>query len=256
MPKPTEIAAASPSSTVVLVRDAPDAPEIYLVRRRRDASAWGGAYVFPGGVLEETDRRVSACCRGLSEADANRLLCVRQQGLAWYSAAIRELFEETGVLLADHELAPDEVAAARDALNAASLDWQAWLQRHDVALRCDRLKYFSHWITPDIFPRRYTTRFFLARMPQDQSAGHDGVELTDARWLSAERALIAASAGELSLRFPTIRTLEQLRPHASGDELLRWAEQCERDGVETIYPVMPDGQRRAAPQLRIVTGVE
>ena len=140
----SEVPVARPSSTVVLARNATQAPELLLVRRH-ERSAFGGAYAFPGGVLEDADARVADHCVGITPAAADALLNVAD-GLAWFSAAVRELFEESGVLLATVGRRDVDLGAARDALNDGTLDWQAFVHESALRLQCDALHYFSFWI--------------------------------------------------------------------------------------------------------------
>lgn len=242
------MAQARPSSTVVLARDADDAPEVYLVRRN-ESSTYSDAYVFPGGVVDHTDRDVLTHCCGLSAHDADRLLCVENCGIDYYVAAIRELFEETGVLLAEHATTAGKLEQARGRLNDLSLDWSRFVAECGVSLRCDSLHYFSHWITPDVLPRRYSTRFFVARMPGEQEARYDPAELTDARWMTPADALRGGEQGELKLHFPTLCTLKALAKHDSVDALIDWADECARDGVQAIHPVLPPDDPRATLQI-------
>lgn len=245
----SEIAVARLSSTVVLVRASGGAPELLLVRRHQ-RSAFGGAHAFPGGVLEATDALVAEYCAGIAPAEADALLSV-ENGLAYYSAAIRELFEESGVLLASVGRRSVDLAAARDALNEGVLDWRTFVVDNEVRLDCGALHYFSFWITPVALPRRFSTRFFLAAMPEDQDAEHCGGELTDSCWLSAGDALAACRAGTISLHFPTLRTLEALAPHGTLEELLRWAAGRAREGVPCIFPEI---EKRRGEARVIVAG--
>ena len=230
----SEIPAARPSSTVVLAREAAVAPELLLVRRH-ERSAFGGAYAFPGGVLEAEDGRVADHCEGITDAGAAALLNV-DGGLEYFSAAIRELFEESGVLLATPGRRDVDLAAARDALNEGTLDWRSFLVENQVRLQCGALHYFSFWITPEALPRRFSTRFFLAAMPDDQDAEHCGGELTDSCWMTAKDALAANRGGSISLHFPTIRTLESLSGFSALDSLIEWADTRARAGVPCIFP--------------------
>ena len=230
----SEAPAARPSSTVVLARDGARAPELLLVQRH-ERSAFGGAHAFPGGVLEDADARVADHCAGVTAEEADALLHVAD-GLTWFSAAIRELFEESGVLLATVGRPGVDLGAARDALNDGTLDWHAFVRDYALQLRCDVLNYFSFWITPEALPRRFSTRFFLAAMPAGQDAAHCGGELTDSCWMTAKEALAACREGSIRLHFPTTRTLEALARHGSVDELLDWAASCARDGVPCIFP--------------------
>ena len=243
----SEISVARPSSTVVLVRDATDAPELFLVRRH-ERSSFGSAYAFPGGVVDASDRDTWPACSGLSPAEADGRLGT-DGALDFYVAAIRELFEETGVLLGHQGVGAPELQAARDALNAGELDWNRFIAECGVTMACDRLRYFSHWITPEVKRRRYATRFFVARMPDGQTAAHDEGELTDSLWTSAAAALAAGEGGSMALHFPTIRTLHELAPHGSVDELLHWAADREAAGVTTILPVIRERDGENVPVI-------
>jgi 8-oxo-dGTP pyrophosphatase MutT (NUDIX family) len=229
-----DVPVARPSATVVLVRDAENAPELLLVQRH-ERSAFGGAYAFPGGVLEHADARVANHCAGITPADADGLLNVAD-GVAWFSAAVRELFEESGVLLAEVGKPGVDLGAARDALNDGTLDWQTFVQQNSLQLQCDALHYFSFWITPEALPKRFATRFFLAAMPDGQDAAHCGGELTDSCWMTAQEALAAYRGGSIRLHFPTIRTLETLARYGTPDELIEWAASRARKGVPCIFP--------------------
>ena len=118
-------------------------------------------------------------------SQANQLLDLEDGGLDYYSAAIRELFEESGVLLAEHNLSAAALDAARAELNSGSLAWNRFVADDSLRLQYDRLHYFSFWITPVGEPKRYSARFFLAQVPKAQIASHDGGELTESCWLPA-----------------------------------------------------------------------
>ena len=150
---PTEEPLPRPSSTVVLARPGENAPEIFMVKRHKKSS-FGSRYAFPGGVLESSDEQVHARSSGISAARANRLLDVDAGGQDYYSAAIRELFEESGVLLAKHKLSEKELDAARAALNSGGLAWDVFVAKSGLTLHYDRLHYFSFWITPAGSPKR------------------------------------------------------------------------------------------------------
>ncbi len=248
-PRSTEVAVPRSSSTVVLVRDGVAAPEVYLVRRHAQSS-FGDAYAFPGGVIEPADAEVAGHCHGVSAGEANRDLELETGAIEYYSAAIRELFEESGVLLADAPAdgLPDSAGmiAAREALNRGTLRWERFVADHGLALRCDVLHYFSFWITPVFFDKRYSTRFFLAAMPGDQQAAHCGGELTDSCWMTAADALEAVRLRNMRIPRPTQRTLEMLSGHDSVSSMVDWAGQRRRQGVPCILPRVverPDGSR-------------
>lgn len=232
----------------MLARDGHRGPEIFLVRRHAK-SAFGDAYVFPGGIVDQTDKEVRSFCTGLKSSEANRLLGVDDGGVDYYIAAIRELFEETGVLLAEHSLAADQLEVMRERMNANTLEWKRFVEEADAQMRCAELHYFSHWITPDALPKRYTTRFFVARIPADQNASHVDGELTDACWMTAADALAAGERGDMRLYFPTIKTLQRLAEHKRVDALVDWADKCAREGVVAIHPVLPKDARPGGPHI-------
>lgn len=239
-----------PSATVVLLRDTPEgAAELLLVLRHAKTS-FGSTYVFPGGLLETDDEQVNNRCDGLDEAAANAALRVRSGGMAYFSAAIRELFEEAGVLLARNAAGEwvdaSAFAAERDALNAGSDSWRTFLDRHDLRLACDALHYFSFWITPREIPKRFSTRFFAAALPRGQAASHCGTELTDSRWMSAQQALRESETEGFDLPHPTAVTLRELGRFEDTAATLHWACECCRRGVDCLLPAtaIVDGERQ------------
>ena len=210
-----------PSSTVVLVRSTSLLPEVFMVKRHARAS-FGSRFAFPGGVLEQSDAAVSAYCQGVSATRANALLDLEQGGLAYYSAAIRELFEESGVLLAEHGLSDEAQQAARDGLNAGSLDWLDFVAGNKLTLQCDRLHYFSYWITPV--------------GPTAQAASHDGSELTESCWMSARDVLAARKQKKMKVPYPTRKTLKRVAEFSDVASLLAWAKACGEQGVICDQP--------------------
>ena len=241
-----EPAPPRPSATVVLAREGAGAAEFFLVHRHARA-AFGASYVFPGGLVDPGDCEAEAFSRELSAEAANRCLGLAAGGLDYYCAAIRELFEETGVLLARDaggamaagaSIATAELEAARAALNAGSLRWADFLRERELGLAADALQYFAWWITPRTRPKRFSTRFFLASLPEGQAAAHDGRELTDSRWMTAADALAAHEAGTLVLPPPTRATLADLAGCGTLDELFDWASGRRQAGVPRILPVI------------------
>lgn len=226
-----------PSSTVVVARAGVDAPEVFMVQRHADSS-FGSAYAFPGGVVDADDSKVSELCRGLLKSDANLRLGIERDGLSYYSAAIRELFEESGILLADFSELDEDLAAVRAALNDGTLSWAEFVLQNRFLLYSDQLHYFSHWITPPGEPKRYSARFFLTALPNGQVAEHCGGELIDSRWGTASELLAAQRSGELTMIFPTIKTLESVERHKSLDDLLEWAASSVDWGITTMVPLM------------------
>ncbi|MGZ5260685.1 MAG: NUDIX hydrolase, partial [Burkholderiales bacterium] len=173
---------ALPAATVTLVRDTPTGLEVLMLQRNFQSGFMPGMFLFPGGALDPGDRAaaVLARCAGLEDDRASAALGTPEGGLAYWAAAIRESFEEAGVLLAygeDGELVnPGEPARVarfeeyRKRLNAGEDILAEMLQQEGLQLAVDRLTYFSHWITPVTAPRRYDTRFFVAVAPHGQEA--------------------------------------------------------------------------------------
>lgn len=212
--------------------------------RRHAKSSFGAAYAFPGGVVDDDDAAVHEFCVGLSTRQANLRLGVKENGLDLYSAAIRELFEESGVLLANAENLHEDLRAVRDALNDGTGRWSDFVTRNQLELQCDQLHYISHWITPTGQPKRYSTRFFLTEIPDGQTAVHCGGELTDSRWVTAHDMLEAGRDGVVELHFPTVKTLESIARHKTIDALVDWAHSCVEWGVTSMVPaiIMRDGK--------------
>jgi 8-oxo-dGTP pyrophosphatase MutT (NUDIX family) len=219
-----------PAATISIVRDVAGGFEVLMMQRTLSAGFMPGAYVFPGGAIDREDRDpdLYALCSGVDDAAASRALGVECDGLAYWVGAIRECFEEAGLLLcydAAGELVrfeePETEArfvAHRAALNARKMGFLEFCRAEGLRLAADRLTYFSHWITPVAAPKRYDTRFFAAVVPQHQQPLHDAQELIDTVWVRPAEALERDRAGTLSLRTPTIATLRQFEacPDCAG----------------------------------------
>lgn len=210
-----------PAATLILVRDAGASLEVLMARRTHLAEFASGAYVFPGGAVDEADRGtdIAALCTGLDDAAASQHLGVERGGLGYWIAAIRESFEEAGLLLAhDNEGELVRIAAheqdifdaARRAIAGGEATLHGFAQARSLRLATDRIHYFSHWITQAGRPRRYDTRFFLAQAPSHQLPSHDGSELVHHVWITPEDALGRHRRGEFNMLFPTMKTLEAL----------------------------------------------
>jgi 8-oxo-dGTP pyrophosphatase MutT (NUDIX family) len=235
------IALALPSSSVVLLREGAGDPELLMVRRRA-GDAFGDSYTFPGGVVDDDEHTAHDYCQGITATEADRLLQISGGGLDFYSAAIRELFEETGVLMVKDikgNWAPvtSDIEELRIQVDEGKLSWSEFLRGQRLHMACDALYYFAHWETPLDGPKRWSARFFLAEMPSGQDVRHDGSELTDSRWLSAAEALSIGRDGGMKIPFPTIRTLKILSEFASVGELLEWARNKAQEGVDMMRPV-------------------
>jgi 8-oxo-dGTP pyrophosphatase MutT (NUDIX family) len=192
-----------------------------MLQRNFQSGFMPGMFLFPGGGLDPGDQSaaVHARCADLDDERASAALGIESGGLAYWAAAIREAFEEAGVLLAYDEAGalvnPGEASHLarydeyRRKLNAAEDILPQMLEREGLRLAVDRLTYFSHWITPVTAPRRYDTRFFAAVAPEGQEALPDKVEAIHHVWVNPAEAVKRHYAGEYKMRTPTIRTLEQ-----------------------------------------------
>jgi 8-oxo-dGTP pyrophosphatase MutT (NUDIX family) len=250
------LAPPHPAATLVLIRDA-DGVEVLLIQRHRASRFAGGDFVFAGGKIETDDNPAdaSAWCRDLTPESAARRLNLDdpRQAVAYWTGAIREAFEEVGVLLAygpNGALVKPDGAQYEEYRRACQEDNRAFwdmVRAEHLTLATDRLVYFAHWITPEESPVRFDTRFFAADMPPGQTAVADDREIIAVRWLTPAAALEARQRGEISLRFPTIKNLILLEGSASVVETLaRLSEQT----VETIRPRLVregDAQRVLIP---------
>ena len=208
-----------PASTLILLRDGEQGPEIFMLKRSPSAAFVANAYVFPGGGLDAADHKALDRVRGLTEAEANRRLGVDSGGLAYWVAAVRECFEEAGILIAVEDsgapLDParaDALAEHRIAVNAGTLAFGDLLEREKLAIPAESIAYFSHWITAPGRPRRFTARFFVARAPAGQHGSHDDGETVASEWVRPQVALERCAKGEIELIHPTRISLTELAP--------------------------------------------
>jgi 8-oxo-dGTP pyrophosphatase MutT (NUDIX family) len=202
------------ASTVVLLRDAPTGPEAYLLRRVKGMAFAGGMHVFPGGSVDPDDEDAEIGWAGPSAAQWGEWFRA-DEGLAraLVCAAVRETFEECGVLLAgesaDHlleDVSSDEWEAEREALEAREQSMSQLLARRGLVLRTDLLRPFAHWITPEVEPKRFDTRFFLAQLPSGQVCRDVGGEADSRVWMRPHDAI----AADLRMLPPTHNSLLQL----------------------------------------------
>lgn len=235
------------SSTVVLVGSSNEAELSVLLLKRNVALEFvGGAYVFPGGKLDDGDydKAIYERCAGLNDEAASQLLGIGHDGLAYFVAAARECFEEAGVLLgvrdgnarSSIEENALEVRELRSRLNRHEMSFLEVLERLDVVLLVDELRYFANWITPAGSPRRYDTRFFMARMPSGQQFTADLDETVSSAWVSPSEALGRYDSGEFKLILPTLKTLEILSDFELPDEALQWASNLRE--IQAVQPKM------------------
>lgn len=252
------------AATVMLVRDAPGL-EVFMLRRNPESTFVPGAYVFPGGQVDPGDSAPTFLERttgvGPSEADAR----LGVPGAARFAiAAVRESFEEAGVLIArsrrdgaalggagaDHE----SLAADRTRVLRGETDFAAVLDAHDVVVDLDDLVPFARWITPPGAPKRYDTWFFVAPAPEGHAYEHNDDEMVASEWVHPDDALARARAGEIELIYPTIRSLLVMRRFPSAAAFVaaardRWSRP---DALRVMDPgqgwqldLTTDSERRA-----------
>ncbi len=217
---------ARPAATVVLMRpSAGGALEVLLLRRARTSRFVPGAWVFPGGRVDRADRAPGLLER-LAPSERSRL--ARRLGLegdearavGFLAAALRETFEETGLLPGVDPSASARLEELRAGLLRGDLDLSAVLEATGTELGLDGIAYIAHWVTPEAEPRRYDTRFFALRTDPARAVRVIESEITEARWLAPGHALALHRARELPMIFPTIRTLESLEPFDDPDAVL------------------------------------
>ncbi|MBU0652082.1 MAG: NUDIX hydrolase [Proteobacteria bacterium] len=244
------------AATVILLRDRTEGPyEVFLMRRHRNQIFMGGAFVFPGGGLDDADAdpEIAACTGGFRAADAKHLLqetdLPEATALGLFVAAIRETFEEAGVLLARDargsvvDLSAPETAARfssyRLELHEERLDLAELVRREGLVFAPDLLIPYAHWITPEIESRRFNTRFFLARLPEGQVPVHDRMELTESSWMTPAFALAENEAGRIILMPPTLKTIEELLSFSHSAQLFAAARS------QRIRTILPEAFRTA-----------
>jgi 8-oxo-dGTP pyrophosphatase MutT (NUDIX family) len=248
------------ASTVVLLRDGEPGLEVYLLRRTKGMPFAGGMTAYPGGGVDPRDADAEIGWVGPTPAEwAEAFGCDEPMARELVCAAVRETFEEAGVLLAGDpaggdvvpDVSGDDWEAQRQALLSRELSMTELLAGRGLALRSDLLRPFAHWITPPIEPRRYDTKFFVAALPVGQEARHVSGEADEAQWLTPSAALAENAAGTRPMLPPTIHTLSQLEPFpdvaaalaGSPPEPLHPISPTFTEEADGRWAVLPDGTR-------------
>jgi glyoxylase-like metal-dependent hydrolase (beta-lactamase superfamily II)/8-oxo-dGTP pyrophosphatase MutT (NUDIX family) len=196
-----------PAATLILLREG---PEVLMLQRTQSAVFLGGAYVFPGGSLDAADNSMERVL-GITEAQANERLKLTSGGIAYYVAAVRECFEEAGILLActkDGRLV--DAARAQSLLKYRNKPFREFLQMEDLYIPAGHLAYFGHWITAPGRARRFDARFFVALAPEGQRGSHDANETVHDVWITPREALERGARGEIELVNATQQSLKEL----------------------------------------------
>ncbi len=229
------------AATVIVARDTSEGLQVFMVRRHAEATFLPDRYVFPGGRVDDADRDAATRRLHGSSGDVDP---------AYAMTAARETFEEVGLLFADRPVNIDELAGLRRSMHAGDIAFSDILEHLDVSIDGSQLRYFSRWVTPkgELATRRFDTRFFVARAPDDQVAEADATEVLDGRWIAPAEALAATARGEINLILPTIKHLERIAPYLTVDDVLAFAR------TKSIVTVTPDVQ--PGPRFVLVPELE
>jgi 8-oxo-dGTP pyrophosphatase MutT (NUDIX family) len=278
-----------PAATIMLLRRSTPGYEVLMLRRHKDLAFAGGAYVFPGGSVDPSDLedRWESRIRGVTKAQLVERMGT-EDALGFAVAAVREAFEESGILLAVADgtgcmhrgarLVGPEIAAARRALLGGERGFFDLAIELGLVLDLASVRYVAHWVTPVGVPRRFDTRFFVAPIAEDAVAAADASEVVDAVWILPDDALSKAAQGEFELVVPTAKNLERLVGFADLDELLetlgsipvpRIEPRLYRDADGAVHVALPgdpafatasarleDGEALPAPERTRASGVD
>jgi 8-oxo-dGTP pyrophosphatase MutT (NUDIX family) len=237
------------AATVLLLQDTWAGPEVFMMKRPGSGD-FPDLHVFPGGKVDDQDL-LEAQVSGCSESTANDLLGLEAGGLRYWVTAIRECFEEAGVLLARRDgrflslKDPQEVErfeSYRQALIDGDMTMADLCAREDLILAADCLLYFSHWLTPETAPRRFDTRFFIARMPGEQDTAAHAWETADDHWIRPQLALNEAERGRWQMISPTLISLATIADRESVAAIFQSV------AAEEHLPVLDDELRRQGMQ--------
>ncbi|HUC25806.1 MAG TPA: NUDIX hydrolase [Streptosporangiaceae bacterium] len=239
----------------MLLRQRTTGLEVYMLRRKRTMAFAPGAYVFPGGSVDPRDSDEQVAWAGPDATEWGRVFdAPPAMARALVCAAVRETFEESGVLLAGEsadsvvaDTTSDEWEADRQALLDHSVSLAELLARRGLVLRADLLRPWSRWITPVIEPRRFDTRFFAAALPAGQRTRDVGGEAAEVAWLPPGDALSAGKRGEIRLFPPTAVTLSELAECGDLDTVLT--------GPRQVAPIIPAVQLREGAVWLTVPGL-
>jgi len=237
-----------PAATVMLARDMGSGPEIFMLRRSARSAFLPEMFVFPGGAVDEldTDLARTRLLRNLEMPNPQR----EPADPSFEVAALREAFEEAGVLLSADSggipavLDAEQLREQRESLHAGATSFDAVLDAFGVVLDSRRLWHFSHWITPPTESHRFDTHFYLALAPAGQAASSDEIETREGLWISPSDALRRNASGNFPMIFPTIMHLQRLSAYATLDALHEFAM---TKSICVVEPVQAGERRFALP---------
>ena len=217
------------AATLMLLRDAPEL-EVFMLRRSPKSVFAAGAHVFPGGGVEVADSAPGVAGRvsGVDDTAASAALGLAGRGLAFWVAAIRETFEEAGLLLAAPRsgvaVSSQRLDAHRTSLNAGDASWAEILDAEDLVMDGGALRVLAHFLTPEGAPRRYDTWFFVATAPEGQEGVHDDGEVVHSEWVRPVVALERRQRNEIDMIPPTVCSLMCLARFGTAAEVLAAAD--------------------------------
>ncbi|MCS5643871.1 MAG: NUDIX hydrolase, partial [Dehalococcoidia bacterium] len=223
-----------PAATVMLIDDRPDL-QVYMLQRHANTVFAGGMWVFPGGAVDHQDDAsyYKDIATHRTDAEASELMALPDGGLAYYMAAIRETFEEAGILLALHAevesplvISPEDTPRFnnyRDMLNAGEIELKTILENENLLADVSQMHYVARWITPLGSPRRFDARFFIARIPSNQIPQHDDSELVNSAWLTPREILERIAQEEMVLMTVTERMIRSLALFESASQVIEAA---------------------------------
>jgi len=239
MSKTKEPVSPVPAATILLLRPSSKNLEVFMVVRHHQIDFASGALVFPGGKADSQDfddALIPLISTPNPDADMRGAEV----------SAIREAFEECGILLAYAQGSEsmidgkklESIQHYREPLNSGEVLLKDFLKKENLVLACDQLTRFAHWITPPMMPKRFDTHFYLALAPQDHVAIHDGYESVDSVWIDPAQAVAEADAGQRTIIFPTKLNLEKLATWTTPEEAIQTAKKTD------IVSVLPWTEKR------------
>ena len=242
----TENVPVRPASTIMLIDDRPDL-QVFMMERHANTAFAGGMWVFPGGAVDNQDdaNYFSSSSTTRKDKKISTIMGINTGGLTYCLAAIRETFEEAGVLLSLNrkDQSPLDITAEsverfqryRDQLNADEIDLKTIFENESLVPDVEKIHYIARWITPLGSPRRFDARFFVAKMPSLQIPMHDKKELVNSRWMSPGELIDKAANKEMVLMSPTLRMIKSLAEFDSTDQVIESAASNLKDHRARVH---------------------